>query len=298
MAEVNEPKKHHYVPQFYLKKFCCIDDENKVPTISRHNPFLIQKRSSIGRIGYEDNLYKITDDEIELCIERNLNRYIETPISQSKTWEKIDEGIPELLSEDDKLVIYIFIRHLESRNIETLESLKSEQVRIKDPKYRNEYSIEEHIMHNQISSIPDGVDQFYLGMSENIDQYFEQYERASVSIFGSSIPIRTSTNPVVNVPMHTFQNREFNPNELAKWLPLSPKIGAMLFLNDNYCNFGKYQVVENEVIRTLNRLYLIQLLNSRTTRHMVASDEYILDDFEWAGVKVDPRNPRKFRCPS
>ena len=298
MAEVNDPKKHHYVPQFYLRKFRCIDDENKVPTISRHNQFLIKKRSSIGRIGYEDYLYTITDREIEVCIERNLNRYIETPISQSEMWKKIDEGISELLTEDDKLIIYLFIRHLESRNIETLEFLRSEQIRIKDSKYRNEYSEEEHKMHDQINSIQNGVDHFYLGMSGNIDQYFQQYTRASISIFGSNVPIRTSTNPVVNVPMHTFQNKKFNPQEVAKWLPLSPSVGAMLFLNDNYCDFGKYQVVENEVIRTLNRLYLIQLLNSRTTRHMVASDEYILDDFEWAGIKVDPKNPRKFRCPS
>lgn len=298
MVEINDAKKHHYVPQFYLRKFSCPDDDNKVPTISRHNPYLIKKRSSIGRIGYEDYLYKVTDENIELCIERSLNLTIETPISQSETWRKIDKGKPELLNKGDKLVIYIFMRHLESRNIETLEFLKSEQTRIRDPKYRKEYSDEERRMHDQISSTPKGANQFYLGMSRNIDQYLEEYKRASISIFGSSIPIRTSTNPVVNVPMHSFQNRKFDPNEVTKWLPLCPKFGAMLFLNDSYCDFGTFQLVEEEVIRTLNRLYLIQLLNSRTTMHMVASDEYLFNDFEWSGVKVDPSNPRKFRCPS
>ena len=298
MTKINDPKKHHYVPQFYLRKFRCSDDENKVPTISRHNPYLIKKKSSINRIGYEDYLYKISDTKIEQCIEKNLNLTIETPISQSATWKKIDEGTPELLNESDKLVIYIFMRHLESRNIETLDFLKSEQIRVKDPEHWEEYSNDERRMHDQISSTPHGVNKFFMGMSNNVDQYIEEYKRASISIFGSNIPIRTSTAPVMNVPIHTFQNTEFNPKETTKWLPLCPKFGAMLFLNDRYRNFGRFQVVEDDVILTLNRLYLVQLRNSRTVRHMIANDEYIFDDFKWSGIQIDPSNPRKFRCPN
>jgi len=74
-------------------------------------------------------------------------------------------------------------------------------------------------------------------------------------------------------------------------------MGAMLFLNDNHCDVGDSQIVENDIIRTLNRLYVTQLLKSRTIRHMVANDSHILDDFEWAGIKADPNNLRKFRCP-
>ena len=297
MKPSQDPKKHHYVPQFYLRNFCCSDDENKVPTISRHNPFLIKKRSSIQNIGYEDYLYKITDNEIEVCIEKNLNKFIETPISQSNTWGKIGEGKAEYLSEDDKFIIYLFIMHLESRNLETLEFIKSEQNRVRDPKFRHDYSEAELMMHQEISSIPNGAYHFYLGMSGNLDQYFEKYTKASIAIFGSNIPIRTSTNPVINVPMHAFQNRSFDPRETAKWLPLSPRVGAMLVLNDKFCDFAGYQIVENDFIRTLNRLYLIQLLNTKTTRHMIANDEYIIDDFKWAGIKTDPKNSKKFRCP-
>jgi len=298
MTDINDPKKHHYVPQFYLRKFSCPDESNKVPTLSRHTPYLIKKRNSISRIGYEDNLYKVTDENIELCVERNINLAIETPISQSETWRKIDEGKPELLNKGDKLLIYIFMRHLESRNLEMLEFMKSEQARIKNSKYQKEYSDEGRRMYDQIGSTHQGANYFYLNMSSNIDQYLEEYKRASITIFGSSIPIRTSTNPVINVPMHTFQNRYFNPNEMTKWLPLSPRFGAMLYLNDNNCDFGSFQVVEKDVIKVLNRLYLCQLLNSRTTRHMIVNDEYLFNDFEWSGLKVDPLNPRKFRWSS
>lgn len=298
MSKEQDQKKHHYVPQFYLRKFCCADDENKVPSISRHNPFLIKKRCSIGRIGYEDYLYKITDKDIEFCVEKKLNKNIETPFSQSNTWKKIADGTPELLTEDDKLTIYIFMRHLESRNIETLEFLRTEQERIMDSRYRSEYSESERRMHAELNLVPNGVEHFYLGMSEGIDQYFEAFKRASISIWGSNIPIRTSTNPVINVPIHTFQKTEFDPSIMAKWLPLSPKVGAMLFMNEKHCDFSGYQVVEDNAIRTLNRLHLVQLLESKTTRHMIASDDYILDDFEWAGIDLDPSNPRKFRCPT
>jgi hypothetical protein len=30
----NEAKKHHYVPQFYMRRFACADDENKVMCLS------------------------------------------------------------------------------------------------------------------------------------------------------------------------------------------------------------------------------------------------------------------------
>jgi len=298
MKKINDPKKHHYVPQFYLRKFHCVDDENKVPTISRHDPYLIKKKSSISRIGYEDYLYKISDKNIEQCIEKNLNLAIETPISQSETWKKIDNGTPELLNESDKLVIYMFMRHLESRNIETLEFLKSEQIRVLNTEFREEYSDDERRMHEQISSTSHGVNKFFMGMSNNLDQYVEEYKRASISIFGSNIPVRTSTAPVINVPIHTFQNTEFNLKETTKWLPLCPKFGAMLFLNDSYCDFGRFHVVEDEVIRTLNRLYLVQLCNSRTVRHMIAKDEFIFDDFKWSGIQIDTLNPRKFKYPN
>ena len=65
-------------------------------------------------------------------------------------------------------------------------------------------------MHADIASTSNGVEKFFLGMSGGVDQYFEEYARSSISIFASSIPIRTSTNPVIHVPMHIFENREFD----------------------------------------------------------------------------------------
>jgi hypothetical protein len=32
----SEPKRHHYVPQFYMRRFACPGDPNKVMVIERH----------------------------------------------------------------------------------------------------------------------------------------------------------------------------------------------------------------------------------------------------------------------
>ena len=230
-------------------------------------------------------------------MEEKLNKTIETPFSQSKIWEKIELGKPEMLNESEKFAIYIFLRHLEARNIEVLEFIKAEQKRFLDPKYRDEYSNSEHKMHESLSSVSDGAERFYMGMSANVEQYFDAFRNASISILGSTIPIRTSTNPVVTVPVHVFQNKQFDPNALTKWFPLTPWVGVLLFMNENYFDFSGFKLVSDDVIRTLNRLYLVQLLESKTTKHMIANDDYILEDFKWAGIEFDSKNPRKFRIP-
>lgn len=292
----NNARKHHYVPQFYLRQFHCDSDVNKVLALSRHDPFLIEKKNTIKRIGYEDYLYKIK--EIEYCIEEKLNKNIETPFSQSSTWSKISNNTPELLTEDDKLTIYIFMRHLESRNIENLEFLKSEHKNLMKNGFTCDYSDFERDMHKNIDIQPNGIEHLYLGMSESIEQYLEGFKNASISIWGSNIPIRTSTNPVINVPIHTFQQATFDSDSTAKWLPLAPNFGAMLFLNKAHCAFSRYKVVEDNVIKTLNRLYLVQLLNSKTTKHMIFNDKHIKNDLNWAGIEIEPKNPRKFKIPT
>src|SRR5438093_11929706 len=58
----NEPKRHHYVPQFYLRRFACSDDHNKVRVLERHRDIVVSDRKSIDRIGYEEGLHDYDDD--------------------------------------------------------------------------------------------------------------------------------------------------------------------------------------------------------------------------------------------
>ena len=44
-----KPRRHHYVPQFYLRRFACPDDANKVRVVERHGDILaIDRNPSIA----------------------------------------------------------------------------------------------------------------------------------------------------------------------------------------------------------------------------------------------------------
>lgn len=79
----NGTKKHHYVPQFYMGRFACADDENKVMVLERHRDFVVADRKSIDGIGYEEHLHDYDDNGAPASIEGDLNKAIETPFSQS-----------------------------------------------------------------------------------------------------------------------------------------------------------------------------------------------------------------------
>lgn len=291
---MSKANKYHYVPQFYLRQFSCSDDANKVSAFSLNKPFIIKGQKAIEGIAYEDKLYSISNEDLELCIEDEINRRIETPITQSETWNKIRNNQPEFIGESDKLTLYLFIRHIESRNVELLQFIRRENKRIKDPKYLAEYSESERKMHSYIDSTKSGSERYFLEMTYDIRRFLRDYKRATITIIESRIPIRTSTNPVVVLPDH-MTYREGPYNATARWLPLSKRFGAILYMSDARCDFYESGMVEDDVIRALNRLYIVQLLKAETVRHMIANDEHISDDFAWAGIENVPGNPRKFK---
>lgn len=293
--ELNKPNKHHYVPQFYLRQFSCSECEYKVPTASLNGSYIIVNNKSIEGVGYEDKLYSISNQNIEWCIEERLNRTIETPISQSSTWEKIKNNQPERLNEEDKLILYLFMRHVEARNLEMLEFIRSEHKKFSDPRFFHEYTASERDMHSYIALTENGEEHLYLEMTGDIERFLVDFEKVSISIIESNIPIRTSTNPVVTLPeMMTYQG-EGNGVVVAKWLPLSPHFGAMFYFCENFNDFNPSSIAGDDVIRSLNRLYIIQILNSKTVRHVITSDEYLVEDLQWAKVFVDPGNPKKYK---
>lgn len=57
----NASKRHHYIPQFYLRRFACFDDANKVMVIEQHRDVLVADRKSIDGIGYEEALHDYVD---------------------------------------------------------------------------------------------------------------------------------------------------------------------------------------------------------------------------------------------
>jgi hypothetical protein len=67
---------------------------------------------SIQKIAYERDYYVHMVGSIPVSVESDINRGIETPLSQSDTWSKIASGRTDALDASDKPILYALIRHL------------------------------------------------------------------------------------------------------------------------------------------------------------------------------------------
>jgi hypothetical protein len=82
---MNDPRHHHYVPQFYLRNFACDPEKKKVRTLAKNGDYAVWAERSIEGLGFERDLYVHSYAGIPVSVESTINRSIETPISQSDT---------------------------------------------------------------------------------------------------------------------------------------------------------------------------------------------------------------------
>lgn len=282
----NAAKKHHYVPQFYLRRFACRDDPNKVRVFEQHGDVLVAGRKSISRIGYEEGLHDYTDEGRDASFEGALNRVIETPFSQSPTWSKIVAGEAGRLDESDKLAIYGFTRHLQRRNLETLRFIEDENARFRAGELDADLSPEEREMHEGIAAAPGGAHALF---REGAMDTLAPADAAEINVMvcRSPIRLRTSTNPAVRMS-HPGRESALGPffNPLRTWfLTLDPQWGAFIIAGGP-ANFTISDMPQ-DTARVVNRFYLVQHQNSPWVRYMLADDPFIDADLDWAGYRME-----------
>jgi hypothetical protein len=112
---VGDPRDHHVVPQFFLRNFASDEARTKVTTLSKEGAFAVWKERSIKGIGCERDFYVHMRGGRPVSVETDINRSVETPISQSDTWGKIVAGRSEELDRSDRPILYSLVRHLEAR---------------------------------------------------------------------------------------------------------------------------------------------------------------------------------------
>ncbi|WP_223565036.1 DUF4238 domain-containing protein [Agrobacterium tumefaciens] len=100
----NEPRDHHYVPQFFLRNFAVDQEKTRITTVGKHGPMAIWSERSIENLGYERDFYVHMRDGIPVSVETDINRRVETPISQSDTWAKIASGQTDALDRSDRAI--------------------------------------------------------------------------------------------------------------------------------------------------------------------------------------------------
>lgn len=290
----NAPKRHHYVPQFYLRRFACGDDVHKVMTVERHRDVLIGKRKSITHIGFEDGLHNYIDQGEQASIESDINRMIETPFARSSTWSKISTGACESLSEQDKLPIYMFARHLQRRNLETLRFIEIETARVKSQGFTASLDTEERELHQWLSASADAGHTLFregaLDMMPPVDA-----NQINVMVCRSLISLRSSTNPTLMIS-HPGRNSVFGSffdSLRTWWLTLDRNWGAFIIAGGppGFSN----NAMPLDASRVINRQYLVQLQNSLSVRYLIADDEHLPDDMEWAGHRFERSTTNGFR---
>ncbi len=290
----NEPKRHHYVPKFYLRRFVCSDDVNKVMVIERHRDVLVADRKSIDRIGYQEALYDYVDKGEPASIESDLNRMFESPFSRSSTWLKISIGACATLGEQDKLPIYMFARHLQRRNIKTLRFIERENARVLSGGFGVDFSEEERDMHRCIAANADVTSTFFregaLDRTLPVDA-----SQINVMVCQSPIALRSSTNPTLIIS-HPGVKSVFGSvfNSLRTWwLTLNRYWGAFIIAGGPH-GFSN-TAMPLDAARVINRQYIVQHQNSSTVRYLIADDEHLEEDLEWAGYRFEQRIKHGFR---
>jgi len=121
---MNKPIDHHYVPRFYLSKWCGAD--NKIQYFRRINNQLISSRISPKNTAFEPNLYSLehVSSEEEQIIEKFLNENIDSPAS--RVLDKMITGGIEKLSIEERKSFGKFLISLRYRGPKSVSDIRSD----------------------------------------------------------------------------------------------------------------------------------------------------------------------------
>jgi Protein of unknown function (DUF4238) len=102
----NEPRNHHFAPQFYLRNFAHDENAKKVWAVTKHGERAVWQERSIEYLGVEQDLYTVNVSGVPVSVEQNIGHHIESPISESPTWEKIASNRAEALTKSEAIIYF------------------------------------------------------------------------------------------------------------------------------------------------------------------------------------------------
>ena len=260
---MNEPIDHHYVPRFYLSKWCGRD--KKIHYFRWINGKLIHNRISPKHTGFETKLYSLkhvsANEEQE--IEKVLRDEVDTPASRVLN-KMIEKGVG-VLSEEEKSSFTKFLISLRYRGPDSVTKLKSDgrdillnslaesQNEYEQLKESNDPSTFEEFFDTNLPSIPAnlGLVTFvnWLNSTDmvNIIANMRWYIR---TVKETSYDLLTSDNPLI-------YGEAQNSNKLYIGLPLSPMKMFFAFrspkLEDAFRRVGDNKLVKHCNISTTNK---------------------------------------------
>lgn len=292
---MNEPREHHYVPQFYLRNFAVDPEKLKIETVAKNGDMAVWAMRSIESLGYERDLYVHVQNGSPISVETAINQSIETPISTSDTWQKIVTGRADALDASDKATLYALIRHFYVRTPFTFATEMELAAMAADPNSNMAFSDEERQHFRFLHNNPDQARALFNRRASNLRWTERDYRHARISIYRSPIPLRTASVPVMSlkVPHHpslVLPLPGMTPYELV--LPLSPTTIATLVQADFEDRFYNFEIpIEVAMGFNLHRVGLFAHFDA--IRHLVTRREGIVEAMTWAPYDLIKDTPNK-----
>jgi hypothetical protein len=292
---MNPPRDHHYVPQFFLRNFAVDPEKKKLTTIAKHGPIAVWAKRSIGRLGFERDLYVHLRAGAPVSVESMINERIETPISKSDTWAKVASGKADALDRSDKPILYALIRHLEARTPHYMATNLELAALAAYDKSDIPFTDEEREMYAFIRSNPNDARAMFNAMSASVAWTAESFARACISIFRSPIPLRSSTTPVLasGAPAHPALHLPLpgmTPYTLI--LTLNKTTIACLTLADFDDAFLNTEITAEQA-KGFNRRFVAQFAYFEHVRHLITDRQDLTIDMTWAPYELVEDTERK-----
>jgi hypothetical protein len=113
-APAQEPKKHHYLPEFYLSAWCGAD--GKLERYVNRNGCIKTRRFTTGQVGYRTDLYRLLSANIpdRTTIERHHFEQLDN--APAPVIARLNRDRSPTLSEADKEAVARFMISLPARN--------------------------------------------------------------------------------------------------------------------------------------------------------------------------------------
>lgn len=290
-----EPRDHHYAPQFYLRNFAADPARRKIAAVAKNGHVAVWSHRSIERLGFERDFYVHLNRGVPISVETTINRRFETPISASETWEKVTSGRADALDKSDRPILYALIRHLHSRTPHARDTMRQLAEMAGSPDSEIAFSLEERSMYNAMRILPGGYKAYMNLRSASLDWAANEFESCLITVLRSPIPLKTSTTPVlaIKVPAHPALSQPLpgmTPHILV--LPLAPYTLVTLAIGDFGGAFLN-QVMSPQEAQTFNLQYVGQFAFFDNIRHLITSRDGLIEELTWAPYDFVEENPRK-----
>ncbi|HWU79323.1 MAG TPA: DUF4238 domain-containing protein [Caulobacter sp.] len=289
-----EPRDHHYAPQFYLRNFAADPEGLKINTVGKSGLTAVWTQRSIESVGQERDFYVHMVDGAPVSVETLINRQVETPISNSQTWRKIRED-PAALDRSDRAVLYALVRHFKMRTPHALATTLELAAMAASSDSPIPFDERERRLYAQITAAPGGAKAHHNRLSLDTEWDPRAFASCLIGIVHSTIALRTSTTPVMAVripddPRLALPAPGMTP--YMDFLPLTPHLAVTLTMGE----FGgafETERLNPLMTRAFNQQRMLQYGNSEPTRHMITSQDDLVEDMTWGPYTVLTQTDRK-----